>query len=339
LGASLFTTAQTNYYQFYQAGSAGATGNPIITGPGGAASGSNAGLIPVVLTPNSNLVANNAATYGNRSNGASFNLGRRLTDTVTASVGVSIQRLSTDVDLPAPYYLAGSQQIFNTPATSNILGTQTNGTTLGINAPSIADTSNGAGYNLRSVTFGLQNDTRDDVSDPRRGFNLNLSEELSGAPIGSQFHYTLTTFDGAKFYPVLKSATLAFHALLGDSTGAIPPSKLFVLSDQQLRGYTEVFYGTEEALLQGELRLPLSPDRKFGLAFFYDYGTQRIRGAQPLVDAFGNVVVDYNKFLYRSDAGIGLRFSIPQLGFKTIRLDFARGKGGAHTSFGIGQSF
>ncbi len=342
LGASIFTTAQTNYYQIYSAGSAGAAGNPIISAPGSTGSGTvTGGLIPVVLTPNANLISGGVATYGNRSNGISANLGRRLTDTVTASVGVSVQRLATSVDFGAnsQYYLAGSQQIFNTPQTNNILGNQTNGTTLGINAPSIADTSNGNGYNLHSVTFGIANDTRDDVSDPRRGFNLALSEEVSGKPIGSQFQYTLTTFDGAKFYPVLKTATLAFHALLGDSTGAIPPSKLFVLTDQQLRGYSEVFYGTEQALLQSELRLPLSPDRKFGLAFFYDYGAQRIRGAQPLVDAFGNVVVDYNKFLYRSDGGVGLRFSIPQLGFKTIRLDFARGKGGAHTSFGIGQSF
>jgi len=343
LGASLFTTAQTNYYQVYSAGTQGVAGNPVISAPGSAGTGnsSTGGLIPIVLTPNANLISGVAATYGNRSNGVSLNLGRRLTDTVTASVGVSVQRLATSVDLPAPYFLGGTgTQILNTPQTNNILGTQNNnGTTLGINAPSIADTSNGAGYNLHSVTFGLQNDTRDDVSDPRRGFTAALSEELSGKPIGSQFKYTLTTFDGAKFYPVLKSATLAFHALLGNSTGAIPPSKLFVLTDQQLRGYSQVFYGTEQALLQSELRLPLSPDRKFGLAFFFDYGTQRIRGAQPLVDAFGNVVVDYSKFLYRSDGGVGLRFSIPQLGFKTIRLDFARGKGGAHTSFGIGQSF
>ncbi len=344
LGASVFTTAQTNYYQVYSAGSAASVGNPVISAPGstGAAGTNVGGLIPVVLTPNENLISGVAATYGNRSNGISANLGRRLTDTTTATVGVSVQRLATSVTFPgnSSYYLAGTgNQILNTPITNNILGTQTNGTTLGINAPSIADTSNGAGYNLHSVTFGLQDDTRDDVTDPRRGYTAALSEELSGKPIGSQFSYTLTTFDGAKFYPVLKSATLAFHALLGDSTGAIPPSKLFVLTDQQLRGYSEVFYGTEQALLQGELRLPLSPDRKFGLAFFYDYGTQRIRGAQPLVDAFGNIVVDYNKFLYRSDGGVGLRFSIPQLGFKTIRLDFARGKGGSHTSFGIGQSF
>jgi hypothetical protein len=127
--------------------------------------------------------------------------------------------------------------------------------------------------------------------------------------------------------------------LAGDATGAIPPSKLFVLTDQQLRGYSEVFYGTEEALVQAELRVPVSPDRKFNVALFYDYGGQRIRDAQPITDIFGNVVVNYNDWLYRSDAGVGIRFDIPQLGFKSIRLDFAKGKSGAHTSFGIGQSF
>jgi hypothetical protein len=169
--------------------------------------------------------------------------------------------------------------------------------------------------------------------------NASLSEELSGSVIGSQFGYSISTFDGAKFFPVLKNSTLGFHALIGDATGAIPPSKLFVLTDQQLRGYSAVFYGTEEALLQAELRVPISPDRKFNIAFFYDYGGQRIRGAQPILDQFGNVVVNYNDWLYRSDAGVGLRFDIPQLGFKSIRLDFAKGAAGTHTSFGIGQSF
>ncbi len=342
LGASVFTSAQKNYYQVYQASSVGNVGgNPVITTPGGAGSGSSSssGYIPVILTPNSNVLSGVAALYGNRADGFTFNLGRRLNDTVTASVGLTVERLGTDVTLPTGYYLAGTEQLLNSPITSSPFGTEENGNTLGINAPSIADTSNGAGYNLHSVTLGIANDTRDDVFNPRRGFTTNLSEELSGKAIGSQFGYTITTFDGAKFFPVLKNATLGFHALLGDATGAIPPSKLFVLTDQQLRGYSEVFYGTEEALLQGELRVPVSPDRKFNVAFFYDYGGQRIRGAAPILDQFGNVVVDYNKFLYRSDAGVGLRFDIPQLGFKSIRLDFARGKAGAHTSFGIGQSF
>jgi outer membrane protein assembly factor BamA len=345
LGASLFTTDQTNYYQVYGASSAASLGlgSPVVCTPppkGSTASCNGlSGTTPVVLTPNSNLISGVAADYANRANGASVNLGRRLTDFVTASVGVTVQRLATDVTLPAPYFLAGTQQILNSPVTNTPFGTTQNGTTLGITAPSIANTSNGATYSLHALTFALADDTRDDVFNPRRGVTAALSEEVSGKPIGSQFGYTITTFDGAKFFPVGKNATLGFHLLAGDATGAIPPSKLFVLTDQQLRGYSEVFYGTEEVLGQAELRIPISPDRKFNIALFTDYGGQKIRDAQPITDIFGNVVVDYSKFLYRSDAGIGLRFDVPQLGFKSIRIDFAKGKAGAHTSFGIGQSF
>ena len=341
LGASLFTSSQTNFYQVYQASAGQLSTNNfnVVSIPGQSGNGTSTGGQAVVLTPNQNLISNIAANYGNRTTGAQFTLGRRITDTLTSSLGVSVQRLSTSVDLPAGYFLAGTQQIFNSPISNNFLSGTQNSTTLGINASSIADTSNGAGYNLRAFTLGLANDTRDDVVNPRRGSNLNLTEELSGKPIGSQFGYTITTVDGAKFFPVLKAATLGVHVLAGDATGAIPPSKLFVLTDQQLRGYSQVFYGTEELLLQSELRIPIAADRKFGIALFGDYGGQRIRGAQPITDTFGNVVVDYNKFLYRSDVGIGLRFDIPQLGFKSIRLDFAKGKVGTHTSFGIGQSF
>jgi len=345
LAASLFTSDQTNYYQVYGASTAESLGttSPVICTPPpkGKSTSCNgvAGTIPVVLTPNSSLISGIAADYANRSNGGSVSLGRRLTDTLTGSLGVTVQRLATDVTLPAPYFLAGTQQILTSPITNTPFGTTENGNTLGINAPSIANTSNGATYSLHALTLGLQDDTRDDVFNPRRGINTSLTEELSGKAIGSQFGYTITTFDGAKFFPVLKNATLGFHLLAGDATGAIPPSKLFVLTDQQLRGYSQVFYGTEEVLGQGELRVPVSPDRKFNIALFYDYGGQRIRGAQPITDIFGNVVVNYNDWLYRTDAGVGLRFDVPQLGFRSIRLYFAKGKSGAHTSFGIGQSF
>ena len=342
LGASVFTSSQTNFYQVYGASGATSVGvNPVVSTPGPTSGGSSTtGIIPVVLTPNSNLISGIAANYGNRANGISLNLGRRLTDTLTASLGVTVQRLATIVTLPGQYFLQGTQTILNSPVNNTAFGTQTNGTTLGIVAPSIADTSNGQSFNLHAVTLGLQNDTRDDVFNPRRGVTASLSEELSGKPIGSQFGYSITTFDGARFFPVAKNATLGFHVLAGNTTGAIPPSKLFVLTDQQLRGYSQVFYGTEELLAQTELRVPISPDRKFNVALFYDYGGQRIRGAQPIVDTLtGQTIVDYNKFLYRTDAGIGLRFDVPQLGFKSIRLDFAKGAAGGHTSFGIGQSF
>jgi outer membrane protein assembly factor BamA len=343
LGASIFTSDQTNYYQVYGASTAANLGAtpPVICPIGSAACSGSSGTIPVVLTPNSDLISGAAADYSNRANGISVNLGRRLTDTVTTTLGATVQRLATDVSFGtgSPYFLQGTQQILNSPITNQPFGQTENGTTLGITAPSIANTSNGATYSLHALSLGIANDTRDDVFNPRRGFTTTLTEEVSGKYIGSQFGYTITTFDGAKFFPVLKNSTLGFHLLAGDSTGAIPPSKLFVLTDQQLRGYSEVFYGTEEILGQGELRVPVSPDRKFNIALFYDYGGQRIRGAQPITDIFGNVVVNYNDWLYRTDAGVGLRFDVPQLGFRSIRLDFAKGKNGAHTSFGIGQSF
>jgi hypothetical protein len=50
-------------------------------------------------------------------------------------------------------------------------------------------------------------------------------------------------------------------------------------------------------------------------------------------------VVNYNQWLYHGDVGLGIRFDVKQLNFRSIRLDFAKGKGTTHTSFGIGQSF
>ena len=343
LGASIFTNNQINYYQAYQASSAQSVApNPIISTPppNGGNGGNGLGTIPVILTPNSNVLSGTLATYASRSNGISASVGRRLNDILTASFGASAQRIATDVSLPAPYYLAGTQTtLLNSPTTSNPFGTVNNGTTLGIEASSIANTSNGESNNLRYVTLGLQMDSRDDVFNPRRGVIASLSEELSGYALGSNFQYTITTLDVAKFYPVLKNSTLGFHFLGGYTTGAIPPNKLFILSDQQLRGYSQVFYGTEEGLFQAELRYPLTADRKFNLAFFTDYGTQRIRGAVPLYDQFGNIVANYNDWYYYGDVGAGIRFDLPQLGFRSIRLDFARGLNSFHTSFGIGQSF
>jgi len=345
LATTLFTQNLNNFYQVYGASTTQAVApNPIVStpSPGGAASGStgSAGTIPVVLTPNSDLLSGVAANYANRSTGLSLNVGRRMTDYVTLSAGLNIQRLATSVDLPAPYFLAGTTTLLTAPLqTSSPFGTTTAGSTLGITASSIANTASGQAFNLHSVTLGIASDTRDDIFNPRRGSNLSLTQEVSAKGLGSQFSYTVTTFDGSKFFPMLKNSTLGFHALVGETTGAVPPSKLFVFSDQQLRGYSQVFYGTEALLLQSELRFPLSPDRSFNVAVFGDYGSLRIRGADPIVDTFGNIVVDYNKWLYHGDVGVGLRFDVKQLGFRSIRLDFARGKGTTHTSFGIGQSF
>jgi outer membrane protein assembly complex protein YaeT len=338
LGGSIFTQQQANYYQIYNSPSVGTTQvpNPILTTPGSTSLG--VGTVPVQLVPNSLPVNGVVSNYQNRQTGVTLNVGRRLSDYVTTTLGLNVQRLSTDVTVPLPYFVSGNTTVLN--GTINTpFGTQAAQNSLGVSANSIADQVNGQGYNLRSLIVGMQVDTRDDVFNPRRGSSLSLTQETSVPSLGSDFSYGITTFDGSRFLPILRNATLGLHVQIGATTGAVPTSKLFVYSDQQLRGYGQVFYGTDAELGQAELRLPLTKDRKFSLALFGDYGALRIRGAQPLLDSFGDQIADYNQWYYHGDVGAGVRFDIPQLGFRSIRLDFAKGKLGTHTSFGIGQSF
>lgn len=339
LGATIYTQGQTNYFPIYATNGALLTQPPVISTPGPTGNPGPSGTIPVVLTPNNSPVSGVVSTNTTHSTGVSTSVGRRLTDYVTASAGVSVARIGNDVNVPVPYFINGTQpsQVLN-PGNS-IFGSTPTASTLGISATSIANIPNGQSFNLRSTTLGLQSDTEDDVFNPRHGIKASLSEEFSLHSVGSDFTYTITTLDAAKFYPILRNATLGFHGLVGGTTGAIPSNKLFVFSDQQLRGYSNVFYGTEELLLQSEVRVPLTSDRRFSIAVFGDYGSLKIRGAQPILDAFGNVVANYNQWIYHGDGGLGLRFDVPQLGFHSIRLDFARGATGTHTSFGIGQSF
>ena len=107
-----------------------------------------------------------------------------------------------------------------------------------------------------------------------------------------------------------------------------------------MRGYNQVFYATNAYLGQIELRQPVALDRRITLAVFVDELDYHIRGAYPLLNPFTNRITGYpaDWALY-GDAGFGIRFDVPQLGLRTVRIDFAKGVNGTHTSFGIGQSF
>ncbi|MBV9646501.1 MAG: BamA/TamA family outer membrane protein [Candidatus Eremiobacteraeota bacterium] len=338
-GGTIYTQGQTNLYPVYAVSGALLSQPPVIGTPSPTSSSSPGGTIPVTLIPNQTPVNGLVSNYKTKSSGISLSGGRRLSDYVTASLGISVASLGNDVTVPSPYFVSGSTPGSFINPQQSVFGPSQFGNTLGITASSIANTVNGQNYRLHSVVLGLQDVTLDDIFNPRVGIKTSLSEEVSSHSFGSDFTYTITTLDAAKFYPVLRNATVGLHAVLGATTGAIPANKLFVLSDQQLRGYNAVFYGTEELLLQSELRIPVTSDKHFWVAAFADYGNLRIRGAQPQFDAFGNLVQNYNNWIYHGDAGIGLRFDVPQLGFRSIRLDFARGATGTHTSFGIGQSF
>jgi outer membrane protein assembly factor BamA len=185
---------------------------------------------------------------------------------------------------------------------------------------------------------GVSADTRDDVFNPRRGSESSLTDEISRRSFGSAFDYQLVTLDAARFVPVGRNEMFAVHARAGFTTGAIPTTNLFTFSDRELRGYATVYYGTDILLAQAELRIPLGADRKFSVVTFADSGASRLRGGQS-VSSSGVSSYDIGRCTLHNDLGVGPRFDIPQLGLRTLHLDFAKGSQGTHTSFGIGQSF
>jgi outer membrane protein assembly factor BamA len=348
LGATLFTQQQTNFYPVYFACSTASSSSATTACPTGSD-------IPVTLVPidvtNPQLVDGVVSTYKARSTGVSVTVGRRLTDVYHVSVGGNIQEVAASAQLPSGYVFptAASTGVVSTSSTCNdpttaLIGSSCNvlNNAYGVNAPSIATIDASRPYKVRSALLGFGADSRDDIFNPRRGTLMNLSDEISTHGFGSDFNYTLTTVDLAKFFPVMRNATFGVHGRAGISTGAIPTNKLFIFSDQDLRGYSDPFYGTDILLGQMELRIPLTQDRKFSLVGFAESGGTRIRGGKSVqTDASGltTTTFDLNKYAFHGDVGVGIRFDVPQLGLHTIRLDFAKGSQGTHTSFGIGQSF
>ena len=332
-GGSIFTNHSTYYYPIYG-----------VTGTGIGIAGNGQAPVPVTLYPSSasSQISNAVATSTSSATGATGNIGRRLSDYTILSFSLSGQKIRYDTTVPSPFFFQGNQpNIFVGPTPGPLNSTQNSfGGSFGIAASSIANVNTGAPYNLNTTGLSLQSITLDDPFNPRSGVKALLNATVSAQALGSNFSFTQSTIDLAKFFPVLRYATLGVHGVGYFSTGVIPPSSLFTFSDQQMRGYNQVFYATNAYLGQVELRQPLSVDRRITLAFFVDELDYHIRGAFPLLDPFTNRITGYpaDWALY-GDAGFGVRFDVPQLGLRTVRIDFAKGVNGTHTSFGIGQSF
>lgn len=334
VGASIFANGSTYYYPVYQVGNGGAI--PSLNG--------NGSTIPVTLVSTGSQVGGVYSTAQSQSTGISLQLGRRLNYFTQLSLGASLSSIKSSTTVPSPYYFQSAQPnvvVGPTPNPLTNINPTSGATSYGIIASSIANTNTGLPYNLYTVTLGSSTNTLDDYLDPTKGHTINFGETISSPTFGSNFQFTQTQLDATRFFPVLKNSTLGVHFQGRLSTGVLPYSALYTFSDQQLRGYDRVFYGTDTGLIQVELRKPLTADRKFQVVAFFDQGAFRIRGATPLLDPYTNRILSYPaNWAYNYDYGAGLRFSIPQLlGNQVIRLDFAKGANGTHSSFGIGQSF
>jgi outer membrane protein insertion porin family len=285
---------------------------------------------------NGNPCTNQVADYTARSAGFSVTFGHPVADYTRLNFGLTSTRLYQNVvasGFPQPFLeLAGT--------------TTTNGTQLG-------------STNLRSITPSIFKDNRDDVTAPRHGGTEGFSEEVSTSAFGSDYNFGKGDFDFTHFWPIRRHSTFGLHLNYGFTLGnpnALPYNDLFSLSDQQLRGTKYVYYGNREVLAQAELRIPVTSDKKFGIAIFADSGdapyVTPVSGPSPaptpqppagphapfFTPAPLPVTYVNAPIQLQTDVGIGIRVQTPLLP-QVIRVDFAVGNQGAHTSFGIGQSF
>lgn len=295
---------------------------------------------------NGNPCSSEFANFSSRQAGIQIGFGHPVAEFTRFSIGLSATRLFQEISASG-----FPQQFLNVQGALIAPGTVGN-TTIG-GAAAAPGTSK-----LRSVTLGLLRDDRDDVQSPRFGGTSAFSEEYSTKAFGSDFTFGKGDFDYTRFWPVRRHSTLATHLNWGFSSGGthLPYNDLFSLSDQQLRGTRFYYYGDRELLAQVELRIPVTSDRKFGIALFADSGDtpyiNPIVGPTPLPTptppagphsppfAGPQPPVTYVEAPYhmKTDFGFGIRVQTPILP-QVIRIDIATGSQGTHTSFGIGQSF
>ena len=127
---------------------------------------------------------------------------------------------------------------------------------------------------------------------------------------------------------------LATRLLIGATAKNIPFFEQYFLGGaDSLRGYdTDRFWGSNLALFQAELRIPLGKDNNFQGVLLFDGG-----------DAWNSIyqqqgLQQHTAFKLSTDYGVGIRLVTP---IGPIRVDYAiPGNGGSgRTQFSIGQSF
>jgi outer membrane protein assembly factor BamA len=284
------------------------------------------------------------ALYSTRQAGISAGLGHPVADYTRVSFGASASRLSQE------FAASGFPQQFLDLRGALVSPNQSQGIQGGAARPGTS--------RLFSLNAGLIRDDRDDPLSPRYGGTRSFSSEWSSKAFGSDYNYIKSDLDITRFFPVKHHSTLALHVNYGFSSGgaSLPYNNLFSLTDQQLRNTTFVFYGDREILGQAELRIPVTSDRKFTVAFFADAGdvpyVTPVVGPSPSptpIPPCGahcppgpplSAKVTYVEAPYhiKADFGFGIRVQTPIVP-QPIRIDFAFGNGGHHVSFGLSQSF
>ncbi len=171
-------------------------------------------------------------------------------------------------------------------------------------------------------------DTRDDLFNPMTGMFVNGSYQSAGGLLGGDEDFSKIQLEIRKYIKIGRSFTLALRAMGGSiSSGRAYTSEYFYMGGTDtLRAYKDnIFIGDRMLLFNAEYRFPIAKLKILSGAVFVDAGNAwfKERGDSSLY----------------TDAGVGLRLTLPSLGLGVIRFDYAFGQDGSRLTIGFGQSF
>lgn len=203
--------------------------------------------------------------------------------------------------------------------------------------------------------FTVLRDSRDLSQFATRGSVFNLTNEISGGPLGGHWNYLKETLELRRYTRLIGKLVLVSKGKVGiidswkeDIDGNIPFSERYspggIDPDGMIRGYPDGTVGPKTpggSLLLGrsmivynlELQIPISEQQIYGI-LFADAGNAWLTGK-------GMHPVDFTGGLYKS-IGFGVRLIVPMLGM--VGFDYGYGidyKGGnkGRIHFQFGQQF
>ncbi|MFN3800966.1 BamA/TamA family outer membrane protein [Belliella pelovolcani] len=168
------------------------------------------------------------------------------------------------------------------------------------------------GQRLSGLGLVLNYDTRDNIFQPKKGWNNSFSWMSFQSAIGSNFTFDQYAIDIRRYISTYNNQVLAIQSYLSFTTGNPPFQHISLIGGSDLmRGYFEGRYRDNHAIVQQlEYRLPVY--RNFGLVFFGSAGQVADR------------VSDFGWDRTRFGGGIGFRYRLNPDGLN-IRIDIAYG--------------
>jgi len=262
------------------------------------------------------------STYLERRKGGVIGLNRALSDLLTAGLTFRSETVSTD-----NVQLQLQDQFILQKGSVTGLGARANFSNSDNALAPAAGGSRALSYEIVSSTTRSVDNRYPSALAPGRqffgklGLDLRQYTSLQGRRKPGQFNQP--------------KRVLATRLLIGATARNIPFFEQYFLGGaDSLRGYdTDRFWGTDLALVQAELRVPVGKDNNFQAVLLFDGG-----------DAWNSIyqqqgLRQHTAFQLSADYGLGIRLVTP---IGPIRLDYAiptTGARGGRTQFSIGQSF